>query len=57
MNVSQGAALAAALAVSSLGALAQPARITLLNLSYDPTRELYDVPAGQWLGWVPDGLT
>ncbi len=41
MNVSQGAALAVALAVSSLGALAQPAPATLLNVSYDPTRELY----------------
>ena len=41
MNVSQRATLAVALAVSSLGALAQQPPVTLLNVSYDPTRELY----------------
>ena len=41
MNVSQRVALAVALAGSALGALAQPAPVTLLNVSYDPTRELY----------------
>jgi len=34
------AALTAALALASSGAIAQPA-LTLLNVSYDPTRELY----------------
>ena len=33
-------AFAAALAATPLGALAQ-SRVTLLNVSYDPTRELY----------------
>ena len=33
--------LATALAGSVLPALAQPAPVTLLNVSYDPTRELY----------------
>lgn len=32
---------AAVLAGASLGAIAQPAPVTLLNVSYDPTRELY----------------
>jgi sulfate transport system substrate-binding protein len=34
-------AAAALLAVISLAGLAQPAPVTLLNVSYDPTRELY----------------
>lgn len=35
------AAAAAVLAGSAIGASAQPAPVTLLNVSYDPTRELY----------------
>ena len=34
-------ALTAALAGASLGAIAQPKPVELLNVSYDPTRELY----------------
>ena len=36
-----GLAVAALLAAGSLAAQAQPAPVTLLNVSYDPTRELY----------------
>jgi sulfate/thiosulfate-binding protein len=35
------AALVASLALSSVPSFAQPAPVTLLNVSYDPTRELY----------------
>jgi sulfate transport system substrate-binding protein len=41
MNVSTRLALAVALAGSAGAALAQKAPVTLLNVSYDPTRELY----------------
>ncbi|MFZ4286563.1 sulfate ABC transporter substrate-binding protein [Variovorax sp. HJSM1_2] len=43
INVSAQAALALTLAGSAIGAIAQsaPAPVTLLNVSYDPTRELY----------------
>ncbi len=41
MNVSARLALAVATAGSAAGALAQTAPVTLLNVSYDPTRELY----------------
>lgn len=41
MNVSQCALLAATLTGTTLCALAQPLPVTLLNVSYDPTRELY----------------
>ncbi len=41
INVSTRAGLALALAGSALVAAAQPAPVTLLNVSYDPTRELY----------------
>jgi ABC-type sulfate transport system substrate-binding protein len=41
INVSTRAGLALALAGSALVAVAQPAPVTLLNVSYDPTRELY----------------
>jgi ABC-type sulfate transport system substrate-binding protein len=34
-------ALAAAVALPSGKSIAQPAGVTLLNVSYDPTRELY----------------
>jgi sulfate transport system substrate-binding protein len=37
----QGVALAAGLALATLGALAAPPTPALLNVSYDPTRELY----------------
>lgn len=41
MNVSIHLALAVALAGSAASALAQKPPVTLLNVSYDPTRELY----------------
>ena len=41
INVSSRTALAVAVAGSALLAHAQPAPVTLLNVSYDPTRELY----------------
>ena len=41
MNVSQRLAVALGVAGTALAALAQPAPVTLLNVSYDPTRELY----------------
>ena len=41
MNVSTRLALAVALAGSATVALAQKPPVTLLNVSYDPTRELY----------------
>ena len=41
IDVSLRAAAGLALAATGLGALAQPAPATLLNVSYDPTRELY----------------
>ena len=41
INVSSRAALAVAVAGSVMLANAEPARVTLLNVSYDPTRELY----------------
>ena len=41
INVSSRTALAAAMSASALLANAQPAPLTLLNVSYDPTRELY----------------
>ena len=41
INLSGRTALAVALAGSVLSSHAQPAPVTLLNVSYDPTRELY----------------
>ena len=41
INVSSRTALAVAMAGAVLVAKAQPAPVTLLNVSYDPTRELY----------------
>ena len=41
MNLSLSAALAVALAGSAIGVYAQQPPVTLLNVSYDPTRELY----------------
>ncbi len=41
MNVSTRLALAVALSGSALGVSAQQPPVTLLNVSYDPTRELY----------------
>ena len=41
INVSRRATVAAVLAGLALGAYAQPAPVTLLNVSYDPTREFY----------------
>ncbi|MDI3511362.1 MAG: sulfate/thiosulfate transport system substrate-binding protein, partial [Betaproteobacteria bacterium] len=54
--------LPALLAVASFGpALAQPAPLTLLNVSYDPTRELYvDINAAfsrHWKGKTGQDLT
>ena len=41
INVSSRSALAVVLSGSALASHAQPAPVTLLNVSYDPTRELY----------------
>lgn len=41
INVSSRSALGLALAGSAMLTVAQPAPLTLLNVSYDPTRELY----------------
>src|SRR5664279_3638983 len=53
-------ALSAALALSSLGSLAQ-SKATLLNVSYDPTRELYQdfnaAFAKQWKAKTGEELT
>ena len=41
INVSSRSVLAVVLSGSVLASHAQPAPVTLLNVSYDPTRELY----------------
>ena len=41
INLSVRTGLAAALASAALSGYAQPSAVTLLNVSYDPTRELY----------------